>query len=62
MKSIVRFIGEKLGLIVNTEKSKVSQPEDLKFLGFGYYYNLKGKRYQTKPHPISVQKFQRKLR
>uniref|UniRef100_UPI001EFF2B52 reverse transcriptase domain-containing protein n=1 Tax=Bacillus mycoides TaxID=1405 RepID=UPI001EFF2B52 len=62
MKSIVRFIEEKLGLIVNTEKSKVSRSEDLKFLGFGYYYNPKDKRYQTKPHPISVQKFQRKLR
>ncbi|MGR5867443.1 group II intron maturase-specific domain-containing protein [Bacillus cereus] len=49
-------------MIVNTEKSKISRPEDLKFLGFGYYYNSKDERYQTKPHPISVQKFQRKLR
>jgi hypothetical protein len=62
MKSIVRFIEEKLGLIVNAEKSKVSRPKDLKFLGFGYYYDSKNKRYQVKPHPISVQKFQRKLR
>ncbi|MGQ3740234.1 group II intron reverse transcriptase/maturase [Bacillus sp. Fil] len=62
MKSIVRFIEKNLGLIVNTEKSKISRPEDLKFLGFGYYYNSKDERYQTKPHPISVQKFQRKLR
>ncbi|EKS8366155.1 group II intron reverse transcriptase/maturase [Bacillus cereus] len=62
MKSIVRFIEKNLGLIVNTEKSKISRPEDLKFLGFGYYYNSKDRRYQTKPHPISVQKFQRKLR
>ncbi|MEC5305241.1 group II intron reverse transcriptase/maturase [Bacillus thuringiensis] len=62
MKSIVRFIEKNLGLIVNTEKSKISRPEDLKFLGFGYYYNPKDERYQTKPHPISVQKFQRKLR
>ncbi|WP_256680833.1 group II intron maturase-specific domain-containing protein [Bacillus thuringiensis] len=49
-------------MIVNTEKSKISRPEDLKFLGFGYYYNSKDERYQTKPHPISVQKLQRKLR
>ncbi len=62
MKSIVRVIEKNLGLIVNTEKSKISPPEDLKFLGFGYYYNPKDKRYQTKPHSISVQKFQRKLR
>ncbi|MFV8829999.1 group II intron reverse transcriptase/maturase [Alkalihalobacterium sp. APHAB7] len=62
MKSIVRFIEEKLGLIVNAEKSKVSRPKDLKLLGFGYYYDFKNSRYQVKPHQTSVQKFQRKLR
>jgi RNA-directed DNA polymerase len=62
MKSIVRFIEEKLGLIVNVEKSKISRPKDLKFLGFGYYYDTKNKRYRVKPHPMSIQKFQRKLR
>jgi RNA-directed DNA polymerase len=62
MKTIVRFIEEKLGLIVNAEKSKVAHPKELKFLGFGYYFDYKNNRYQVKPHQISVQKFQRKLR
>lgn len=62
MKSIVRFIEGKLGLIVNVEKSKISRPKDLKFLGFGYYYHAKNKRYQVKPHTMSIQKFKRKLR
>ncbi|WP_019244344.1 MULTISPECIES: group II intron reverse transcriptase/maturase [Bacillus] len=62
MTSIVRFIEKKLGLKVNVEKSKVSRPEDLKFLGFGYYYDFKNKKYQVKPHLTSIQKFQRKLR
>jgi group II intron reverse transcriptase/maturase len=62
MKSIVKFIEEKLGLIVNAEKSKISRPKELKFLGFGYYYDSVNKRYQVRPHPKSVQKFQRKLR
>jgi group II intron reverse transcriptase/maturase len=62
MKSIVRFIEGKLGLIVNVEKSKISRPKDLKFLGFGYYYHAKSKRYQVKPHTMSIQKFKRKLR
>ncbi|MDF2858892.1 MAG: hypothetical protein K0Q87_4743, partial [Neobacillus sp.] len=62
MKTIVRFIEGKLGLIVNAEKSKISRPKDLKFLGFGYYYDTKNKRYLVRPHPISIQKFQRKLR
>ncbi|UAL45727.1 group II intron reverse transcriptase/maturase [Sutcliffiella horikoshii] len=62
MDSIVRFIEKKLGLIVNMEKSKISRPNDLKFLGFGYYYDSKSKKYQVRPHPDSIQKFQRKLR
>ncbi|MFB3160091.1 reverse transcriptase domain-containing protein [Neobacillus sp. 179-J 1A1 HS] len=62
MKSIVKFIEGKLGLIVNFEKSKVSRPKELKFLGFGYYYDSKIERYLVKPHSKSVQKFQRKLR
>ncbi|MEH6948034.1 group II intron maturase-specific domain-containing protein [Bacillus sp. JJ634] len=62
MKLIVRFIEDKLGLIVNVEKSKISRPKELKFLGFGYYYDVKNKRYQVKPRPSSIQKFQRKLR
>ncbi|MCM3677599.1 group II intron reverse transcriptase/maturase, partial [Peribacillus simplex] len=37
MSTIVRFIEEKLGLIVNVEKSRISRPKELKFLGFGYY-------------------------
>lgn len=62
MQTIVRFIEEKLGLTVNAEKSRISRPKELKFLGFGYYYDYQSKRYQVKPHPVSVQKFQRKLR
>lgn len=34
----------------------------MKFLGFGYYYNSENKKYQVRPHPISIQKFKRKLR
>ncbi|MFS0876051.1 group II intron reverse transcriptase/maturase [Solibacillus isronensis] len=62
MESIARFIEKKLGLIVNVEKSKIARPKDLKFLGFGYYFDSKNKNYQVRPHPMSVQKFQRKLR
>ncbi|WP_225986197.1 group II intron maturase-specific domain-containing protein [Psychrobacillus glaciei] len=58
----MRFIEKKLGLIVNVEKSKISRPKDLKFLGFGYYYDFKIKKYQVKPHSLSIQKIQRKLR
>jgi RNA-directed DNA polymerase len=62
MKSVVKYIEDKLGLIVNAEKSKISRPKELKFLGFGYYYDAKNQKYQVKPHLSSIQKFQRKLR
>ncbi|MBC2318514.1 group II intron reverse transcriptase/maturase, partial [Listeria booriae] len=41
MRSVSKFIEEKLGLIVNVTKSKVRRPEDeeTKFLGFGFYFD-----------------------
>lgn len=62
MKSITKFIEKKLGLIVNASKSKVGRPRDIKCLGFGYYYDAKEKRYEVKPHEVSIQKFKRKLK
>ena len=47
MSTIVRFIEEKLGLIVNVEKSRISRPKELKFLGFGYYYDTNNNNYQS---------------
>ena len=35
MKSVARFIEEKLGLKVNAEKSRVDKPKGIKYLGFG---------------------------
>lgn len=61
MESVTRFIEKKLGLTVNAEKSKVCRPQKLKFLGYGYYVNSKGK-YRPKPHLKSIQKFKRKLK
>lgn len=62
MKSITKFIEKKLGLIVNASKSKVGRPRDIKFLGFGYYFDAKSKRYEVRPHEVSIQKFKRKLK
>ena len=62
MESITTFIEKKLGLIVNITKSKVRRPRDIKFLGFGYYYDSKNSKYQVKPHEISLKKFIRKLK
>lgn len=61
MESITRFIERKLGLKVNVEKSKIARPNQIKYLGFGFYYTKTGK-IKPKPHLKSVQKFKRKLK
>ena len=60
MQTVTRYIEKKLGLIVNTSKSKVARPKDIKYLGFGFY-NKKG-LWRPKLHIKSVQKFKAKLK
>ena len=60
MESVTRYIENKLGLKVNVEKSKVARPNNIKYLGFGFY-NKKG-TWRPKPHLKSLQKFERKLK
>src|SRR5690625_2958306 len=62
LTSITKFIENKLGLIVNAEKSRISRPGNAKFLGFGFYYDSSKRKFQPRPHRNSIQKFQRKLR
>jgi len=62
MRNVTRYIEEKLGLIVNAEKSQITKPNKLKFLGFGFYFSSKKKSYRAKPHATSVAKFKYKLK
>ena len=57
MRSITRYIEEKLGLKVNANKSKIDKPKGIKYLGFGFYYDSFAKEYRAKPHVKSVEKF-----
>ena len=61
MESITLFIEKKLGLKVNVEKSKIARPNQIKYLGFGFYYTSNGK-IKPKPHLKSVEKFKRRLK
>ena len=62
MKSVTRFIEEKLGLKVNAEKSKVDKPKGIKYLGFGFYFDSFAKAYKAKPHPKAVAKFKTQMK
>ena len=59
MESITHYIEKKLGLKVNMTKTKICKPNDLKYLGFGFY---KGKEWNSIPHIDSKMKFQRKIK
>ena len=62
MKSVSHYLVDKLGLVVNIEKSRVSRPMKLKFLGFGFYKEASSQKWQACPHKDSIKKFQRKLK
>ncbi len=62
MKSITSWIERKLSLKVNATKTKVVRPGDLKYLGFGFYFNPGSKTYRARPHEDSVAKFRRNLK
>ena len=62
MKSVTRFIEEKLGLKVNAEKSKVDKPKGIKYLGFGFYFDPFVKVYKAKPHSKAVEKFKAQMK
>ncbi len=57
MRSVTRFIEEKLGLKVNGEKSRVEKPKGIRYLGFGFYYDSFAKGYKARPHPKAAEKF-----
>ncbi len=61
LASITKFIEKKLGLKVNAEKSKVTRPNQTKYLGFSFWKDKKN-RWRPKPHVKSFQKLERKLK
>ena len=62
MRNITRFIEEKLGLKVNTTKSKVDKPQGIKYLGYGFYFDSRAHQYKAKPHAKSAAKFKARMK
>ena len=63
LESTARFIEKRLKLNVNPEKTKVSQlisPNDLKFLGFGFW--KRDGKYKSRPHKKSLKKLKTKIK
>ncbi len=60
MASVTRWLSQHLRVEVNATKSKVTRPNGMKYLGFGFYKN-KGE-WRPKPHIKSVKKLEYKLK
>lgn len=63
MHTVTKWIEKKLGLKVNTTKTKViERPSKLKYLGFSFWKDNKVSRWKPRPHEDSVKRFERKLK
>lgn len=62
MHSITRFIEKKLGLKVNAEKSKITKPSGIKYLGFGYWKDNKTNTWKARVHETSFKRFKDKIK
>ncbi len=60
LKSITKFLGQKLKLKVNDEKSAVSSPTKRKFLGYSFYYGKGGIKFRV--HDKSYERLKEKIR
>ena len=60
MNTITRWIEKRLGLKVNVTKTKVTTPNKLKYLGFGFWKDKE--EWKARPHQDSVKRFQRALK
>ncbi len=61
MHSIVSFIERKLGLKVNATKTKITPPNHLTYLGFGFYCG-NDRKWNAFPAQTSKEKFTRKIK
>ena len=62
MHSITDWIERKLGLKVNATKTHICRPNNLTYLGFGFWKSPNDKQWKSRPHEDSVGKFTRKLK
>ena len=59
MASVTRWLKEKLRVEVNTTKTKVAKPNEIKYLGFGFYQHREDKTWKPKPHIKSIKELKK---
>ena len=58
MENISKFIEKKRRFKVNMTKSKILKPNDIKYLGFGFYYDSFSSMWKAKPHEKTANKIE----
>ena len=61
MTSVTRWLKEKLRVEVNATKTKVARPNEIKYLGFGFYNDKNTCIWKPKPHIKSIKELKKKL-
>lgn len=61
MASVTRWLKEKLRVEVNATKTKVARPNEIKYLGFGFYKDKNTCVWKPKPHIKSIKELKKKL-
>lgn len=61
MTSITKWLKDKLRVEVNATKTKVDKPNNIKYLGFGFYKDKQTNLWKPKPHIKSIESFKKKL-
>lgn len=62
MRTVTSWIERKLGLKVNMTKTKITKPSELKYLGFGFYYDSETSAWKPRAHKESIERFRRTLK
>ncbi len=50
MHSVTRYIEKRLGPKVNANKTKITKPTDLNYLGFSFWYKQNPQQWLSRPH------------
>ena len=62
LKSVSNYLTRTLHLKVNTSKSKIARPHEVKFLGFRFHWVYRDRAFRPIVHPKAVTKLYEKLR
>ena len=62
MKSITRYIENKLDLKANAKKSRVDKPNGIKYLGLRFYFDTFAKGYKANLHKKAVERFKAQMK